>query len=175
MDYGGVDAASSPGFTNFVSGLGAALKAKNKTLSIVIPAPERTASVDPATMWNSVGYDTRALADVADSVKLDLSANPAAFGDAQLPALMDWALARVNRSKLQVIVPAGSQRVSATGEVSPIDLAAGLTGCKLDEALVVRDRGMTSPKDVQAVCRRLAVLGVHHCDIAENFTELQGY
>lgn len=56
-----------------------------------------------------------------------------------------------------------------------IDLAAALTGCKLDDALVVRDRRMTSPKDIQAVCRRLAVLGVHHCDIAENFTELQGY
>lgn len=56
-----------------------------------------------------------------------------------------------------------------------IDLAAPLTGCKLDDALVVRDRRTTSPKDVQAVCRRLAVLGVHHCDIAENFTELQGY
>lgn len=56
-----------------------------------------------------------------------------------------------------------------------IDLAAALTGCKLDDALVVRDRRTTSPKDVQAVCRRLAVLGVHHCDIAENFTELQGY
>jgi len=56
-----------------------------------------------------------------------------------------------------------------------IDLAAALTGCKLDDALVVRDRRTVSPKDVQAVCRRLAVLGVHHCDIAENFTELQGY
>ncbi|MCE9606132.1 MAG: hypothetical protein K8U03_14645 [Planctomycetia bacterium] len=56
-----------------------------------------------------------------------------------------------------------------------IDLAAALTGCKLDDAIVVRDRRTTSPKDVQAVCRRLAVLGVHHCDIAENFTELQGY
>ena len=120
IDYRGVDAASSAGFTNFVTGLGAALKAKNKSLSIVIPAPERTASVDPATMWNSVGYNARALADVADSVKLDLSANPAAFGEDQLPALMDWALARINRSKLQVIVPAGSQRVSATGEVSPM-------------------------------------------------------
>lgn len=56
-----------------------------------------------------------------------------------------------------------------------IDLAAALTGCKLADALVVRDRRTVTPKDVQAVCRRLAVLGVHHCDIAENFTELQGY
>lgn len=56
-----------------------------------------------------------------------------------------------------------------------IDLTAALTGAHLDDALVVRDRRRTSAKDLQAVCRRLSALGIHHWDIAENFTEIQGY
>jgi Mrp family chromosome partitioning ATPase len=56
-----------------------------------------------------------------------------------------------------------------------IDLAAVLGGATIDDALVVRDRRRTQPKQVQAVCRRLSALGVRHWDIAENFTEIQGY
>jgi Mrp family chromosome partitioning ATPase len=56
-----------------------------------------------------------------------------------------------------------------------IDLAAVLGGAAIDDALVVRDRRRTQPKQVQAVCRRLTALGVRHWDIAENFTEIQGY
>lgn len=56
-----------------------------------------------------------------------------------------------------------------------IDLTSALTGAHLDDALVVRDRRRTSAKDLQAVCRRLSALGIHHWDIAENFTEIQGY
>lgn len=56
-----------------------------------------------------------------------------------------------------------------------IDLTSALTGARLDDALVVRDRRRTSAKDLQAVCRRLSALGIHHWDIAENFTEIQGY
>ncbi|MGC3967150.1 MAG: hypothetical protein QM775_07185 [Pirellulales bacterium] len=58
---------------------------------------------------------------------------------------------------------------------SAIDLTSALTGTRLDDALVVRDRRRTSSKDMQAVCRRLSALGIHHWDIAENFTEIQGY
>jgi Mrp family chromosome partitioning ATPase len=56
-----------------------------------------------------------------------------------------------------------------------IDLAAVLGGAVIDDGLVVRDRRRTQPKQVQAVCRRLTALGVRHWDIAENFTEIQGY
>jgi Mrp family chromosome partitioning ATPase len=56
-----------------------------------------------------------------------------------------------------------------------IDLAAVLGGATIDDGLVVRDRRRTHPKQVQAVCRRLSALGVRHWDIAENFTEIQGY
>lgn len=56
-----------------------------------------------------------------------------------------------------------------------IDLTSAMTGARLDDALVVRDRRRTGQKEVQAVCRRLSALGIHHWDIAENFTELQGY
>lgn len=56
-----------------------------------------------------------------------------------------------------------------------IDLTSAMTGARLDDALVVRDRRRTGQKEVQSVCRRLSALGIHHWDIAENFTELQGY
>lgn len=56
-----------------------------------------------------------------------------------------------------------------------IDLTSAMTGARLDDALVVRDRRRTGQKEVHSVCRRLSALGIHHWDIAENFTELQGY
>jgi Mrp family chromosome partitioning ATPase len=62
-----------------------------------------------------------------------------------------------------------------TNDPQAIDLAAVLGGATIDDALVVRDRRRTHPKQVQAVCRRLSALGVRHWDIAENFTEIQGY
>ncbi len=56
-----------------------------------------------------------------------------------------------------------------------IDLASVVGGCRLDDALVLRDRRRATPQQVQAVCRRLAVLGIGRWDIVENFTEIQGY
>ena len=56
-----------------------------------------------------------------------------------------------------------------------IDLASVVGGGRLDDALVLRDRRRATPQQVQAVCRRLAVLGIGRWDIVENFTEIQGY
>ncbi len=60
-------------------------------------------------------------------------------------------------------------------DAATIELAAALGGYSLDDALVVRDRRCTTPQQIQEVGRRLAVLGVRHWDVAENFTEIQGY
>jgi Mrp family chromosome partitioning ATPase len=62
-----------------------------------------------------------------------------------------------------------------TDDQQTIDLAAALCGSPLDDALVVRDRRRTTPKQVQEACRRLAVLGIHRWDVAENFCEIRGY
>lgn len=56
-----------------------------------------------------------------------------------------------------------------------IELATALGGHALDDGLVVRDRRRTTPQQVHDVGRRLAALGIRRWDLAENFTELQGY
>jgi Mrp family chromosome partitioning ATPase len=56
-----------------------------------------------------------------------------------------------------------------------IELATALGGHSLDDGLVVRDRRRTTPQQVHDVGRRLAALGIRRWDVAENFTELQGY
>ncbi|MBL9092260.1 MAG: AAA family ATPase [Planctomycetaceae bacterium] len=95
-------------------------------------------------------------------------ANPRAMaGNRLLADIVDQLRARYDA----VLIDAGP----LADDQAAIDLTAVLTGVRLDDALVVRDRRRTSSKDVQAVCRRLSALGVHHWDIAENFTELQGY
>lgn len=56
-----------------------------------------------------------------------------------------------------------------------IELATALGGHAIDDGLVIRDRRRTTAQQVHDVGRRLAALGIRRWDLAENFTELQGY
>lgn len=60
-------------------------------------------------------------------------------------------------------------------DAATIDLATALGGHTLDDGLVIRDRRRTTPQQVHDVGRRLAALGITRWDLAENFTEIQGY
>ena len=95
-------------------------------------------------------------------------ANPRAMaGNRTLAAMIDTLRANFD----VVLLDVGP----LADDPSAIDLTSAMTGARLDDALVVRDRRRTGSKEVQSVCRRLSALGIHHWDIAENFTELQGY
>lgn len=120
VDFRGIDVANRDKFSAYVNALATALHGKNKQLAVVIPAPERTASVDPATMWNAGGYDASALSQNADIVSVDLSLSPGALSREALAPFMDWAIGRINRAKLQIIMPLGSMRIAANGSVTPI-------------------------------------------------------
>lgn len=115
IDYRGVETAQREAFSQFATKLGDALHAKGKTLTVGLPAPIRTNSVDPETMWNTEGYDVRALSAAADQVKLDLSADPALFQPEALDALMAWAQSRIGKDKLEVVVSALSVKQGANG------------------------------------------------------------
>jgi Mrp family chromosome partitioning ATPase len=60
-------------------------------------------------------------------------------------------------------------------DAATVDLATALGGHALDDGLVIRDRRRTTPQQVHEVGRRLAVLGIQRWDLAENFSEIQGY
>jgi hypothetical protein len=121
IDYRGLDLKQRDQFTAFISALSAALQAKNKTLTVAVPAP-----ITVAEKWDVGGYDMNALGQAANYVKLDLSANPGALTSGQLDSLLNWSAGQVNRYKLQLVVPALSIRQDAYGRTGLINLDAAL-------------------------------------------------
>ena len=126
IDYRGLDAASQDAYAQFLTKLGDALHAKGKTLTVVLPAPVKTNSVDPETMWNTNGYDVRSIAAAADSIKLDMTSDPTLFQASTLDALMNWAISRVGKDKLQAVISAQSVKQAADGTTQFISAAEAL-------------------------------------------------
>jgi Mrp family chromosome partitioning ATPase len=131
----------------------------------------------PEIGWDDVYADKVPLADalvesLADGITLlplrHSPANPRSLaGNTVLRSAIDTLR---NHYDL-VLIDAGP--LCDDGET--IDLAAALCGTTLDDAIIVRDRRHATAKLVHEVGRRLAVLGIHRWDIAENFSEIQGY
>lgn len=126
IDYRGVDASQQAAYAQFLTKLGDALHAKGKTLTVALPAPIKTNSIDPETMWNTNGYDVRTIAASADSIKLDMTASPDLFQATTLDALMNWASSRIGKEKLQVVVSAQSVKQAADGTTQFISAAEAL-------------------------------------------------
>ncbi len=125
IDYRGVEAAQRDAFSQFIEQLGARLAERGKILSVAVPAPALT---DPTGVFDSLGYDLYRIGQAAALVQLDLSANPEVWCTDRLDPLMTWAVGRVDRRKLQVILPTLSVQKDANGRVR-------LAG--LEEALAV--------------------------------------
>jgi hypothetical protein len=125
VDYRGVALAQRDDFTEFVRLLAESLHASNKRLIVVVPTPERTTHPDPAKEWNEGAYNLVALSAIADQINLDLCYEPEVLANS-LDSVMQWAVSRINRQKLQVVIPSLSVR---QGESDAIELL------NLDEAL----------------------------------------
>jgi spore germination protein YaaH len=126
VDYRGLGAAQRDDYVVFLRTLAEALHTAGKRLVVVI-AP--ALDLDQVGQWQNGAYDWRAIAAIADQVHLDLSQEPAVLTSQALDNLMQWAVAHINRRKLQVVVPSLSLRYGA-GPAGPfVELV------NLDEAL----------------------------------------
>lgn len=131
----------------------------------------------PETGWDDVQGERLSAADaLVESLDDHVALLPLRSGFANPRALAGGGFLRGAIDQLRkhydlVLVDAGP----LGDDAETIDLAAALCGCPLDDALVVRDRRRTTPKQVNDVCRRVAALGIRHWDVVENFTEIQGY
>ncbi len=121
VDYRGLDLKQSERYTLFIEKLARALQAKDKTLTVAIPAP-----INVSDKWDVGGYDIAAIGRAANYVKLDLSANPSALTSSQLDSQMNWSFGQVNRYKLQIVLPALSIRQDAYGRTRLISLSDAL-------------------------------------------------
>ncbi len=125
VDYRGVALAQRDDFTEFVRLLAESLHASNKRLIVVVPTPERTTNPDPGKEWDEGAYNLPALSAIADQINFDLCYEPEILANS-LDSVMQWAVSRINRQKLQVVLPSLSVR---QGESDVIELL------NLDEAL----------------------------------------
>ncbi len=114
IDYRGVAPTQEVEFTEFVAGLARKLGERGKQLTVVVPAP----MFDVTGIASMPGYDLRRIGEAAAQVKLDLSANPAVLMSDRLGQAVNWVTGRVNRYKLQVVVPLQGLRQDANGRTS---------------------------------------------------------
>ncbi len=125
IDYRGVEATQRDAFSQLIEQLGARLAERGKTLHVAIPAPALT---DSSGVFDSSGYDLHRIGQAAAWVQLDLSTNPEVWYTDRLDPLMAWAVGRVDRRKLQVILPTLGVQKDANGRVRLIGLEEALAG-----------------------------------------------
>ncbi len=134
IDYRGVEGIQRDAFSQFIELLGARLAERGKTLSVAVPVPSLTGATGDAagaaSVFDSSGYDLYRIGRAAASVQLDLSTNPEAWCTSQLDPLMAWVVGRVDRHKLQVIVPTLGVQKDANGRVRLIGLEESLAGLR---------------------------------------------
>lgn len=146
-------------------------------LDLVAPSVAEQLGLRPELGWDDAMVERMTAADaMIESLDDRISVLPLLHGPANPRSLSGGSFLRNSIAELRerfdlVLLDVGP----LADEAQTIDLAAVLCGAKLDDALIVRDRRRTSPKQVQTVCRHLAVLGIDHWDVAESFCEIQGY
>lgn len=103
IDYRGVDPPLRNDFSRFVSNLATRLHQDGKQLTVFVDAPAQLA--DDA--WETYGYDWRALGASADHLIIPGSDNPLDYAPGgAMEKLLTWATDEVDRSKLQMRLPA---------------------------------------------------------------------
>lgn len=98
--YDGISASDQELYTAFIKDLARELHAKQKTLSVTLPAPTPIAEDE----FDTAGYDWALIGRYADEVKIPLLSDPTAYeGEPSLQAqYLKWAVSQVDRSKLEL-------------------------------------------------------------------------
>ena len=105
LDYRGLDASLKDQFTEFVTELADELHANHKLLAITAQAPVQIAD----DRWDTGAYDWQAVGLAVDSFKLPGLTRPDAYRPGgQMEALLTYAVANIDRYKIQVILPSYS-------------------------------------------------------------------
>ncbi|MCS7056756.1 MAG: hypothetical protein NZM18_11360 [Thermoflexales bacterium] len=125
IDYRGVGEEQRDAFAQLTELLGARLAAHGKSLNVVIPAPSLTEAADA---FESAGYDLYRIGRAATIVQVDLSTTPEAWEGDRLDALIKWLVGRIDRRKLQFIVPTLGVQKDALGRVRMVGLEEALAG-----------------------------------------------
>jgi spore germination protein YaaH len=111
LDYRGINPDLQREYTTFLRQLRSALP-DNKQLSVRVELPHQIA-VD---RWETGAYDWVAIGRIANVVKVPTSPDPRAYGPGgEMEAMLEWAVGRVNRYKLQLLL-----QTSSTEQVSGI-------------------------------------------------------
>ncbi|MBI5302753.1 MAG: hypothetical protein HY868_11490 [Chloroflexi bacterium] len=102
VDYQGVSPDMRNDFTTFVRELAQALHAKDKILSVTVPLPAQKAQ----DAWDSGAYNWDTLGQLADIVRIPMPANRGAYANdpSEVRLYLQWAVGRVDRYKLQLMV-----------------------------------------------------------------------
>ena len=105
IDYRGLPAEDRSAFTALVKQLAARLRAENRLLAVVLPAP----AIDQNGAPDTAGYDWVAIGNAADIVQSDFGQDPANYlkGKAGY-ALVDWAPTQIDRYKFEPIYSVAS-------------------------------------------------------------------
>lgn len=109
IDYRNVDPELRAEFTTFIQTLAGQLHEQGKLLVVRVPTPQRIAE----DRFDSGAYDLEALGRAADQVRLMAPIRPEAWhsgGDAE--ALLTWTTGKVNRYKLELVLPVASYDVA---------------------------------------------------------------
>lgn len=110
VDYRGVLPEERDAYSDFIAALADALHEAGLRLTVVVEPPIRTDGG-----WYTGGYDWAAIGAVADAIKIPFPADPAAYvegGEAQ--QLLAWAVGRVSRYKIRMLVSSLSAKLAGT-------------------------------------------------------------
>lgn len=100
LDYRGVAPNLRQEYTDFLAALRQALPV-GKQLSVHVEFPRQVS----ADVWETGGYDWQAIGRLVDVVKIPPPSDPTVYAEGQqMEALLDWAVSRMNRYKLQPIL-----------------------------------------------------------------------
>ena len=121
--YDGIPTSDRELFTLFVKDLARELHAKQKILSVTVPAPTPISEEE----FDTAGYDWALIGRYADEVKIPLLSDPRAFeGEPTLQyQYLKWAVSQVDRSKLQLLVSVQG-RDSTADTYTPVEFGNAL-------------------------------------------------
>ncbi|MBI5880297.1 MAG: cellulase family glycosylhydrolase [Chloroflexi bacterium] len=106
INYQGLKPEVREYFSKFVTELAAELHARGKMLTISVPLPSQVADDE----YDTGAYDWAVIGKAADGIKLpSMTANNAYRTDGPMEKLLNWAVSRVSRYKLQFALDAQVQ------------------------------------------------------------------
>lgn len=123
ISYEGITASDESLFTAFIRDLARELHAKQKTLSVTVPAPIPISEQE----FDTAGYNWALIGRYADEVKIPLLSDPHAYeGEPTLQyQYLKWAVSQVDRSKLQILASVQG-RDSTSDSYAPIEFGDAL-------------------------------------------------